>query len=57
MYTEKTLQRYSIAALQELCVKNGIEVDNGSRRLKKPYINALLLNQVRQKPTVAYHCN
>jgi hypothetical protein len=46
-HDEKTLQRYSIAVLQELCAKNSIEVDGGcSRRLKKPYINAIM-NHVR----------
>ena len=45
---ERTLQRYNIAVLRELCAKNGIEVDEGgSRPLKKPYINALL-SHVRQ---------
>ena len=40
---EKTLKRYSIAVLQELCVKRGIQVGvGGSRRLKAPYIDALL---------------
>jgi hypothetical protein len=39
---EKTLLRYSIAVLEELCAKNGIEVDKGSKPLKKPYIKALL---------------
>lgn len=42
-HDERTLQRYSIAVLQELCAKNGIEVDEGcSRRLKKPYIDVVL---------------
>jgi hypothetical protein len=41
--SEKTLKRYKIAVLQELCVKRGIQVDvGGSKRLKKPYIDALL---------------
>ena len=48
---EKTLRRYSIAVLRELCVKCGIQVDvahvGGSRPLKKPYIDALLLTHVR----------
>jgi hypothetical protein len=45
---EKTLRRYSIAVLHELCVKHGIQVDVGSSRpLKKPYIDALLLTHVR----------
>jgi len=40
---EKVLKRYSIAVLQELCAKRGIQVDAAtSRRLKKPYIDALL---------------
>jgi hypothetical protein len=41
---EKTLQKYSVAVLEELCTNNGIEVDKGSssRRLKKPYIKAVL---------------
>ncbi|KAH9016008.1 hypothetical protein EDB85DRAFT_1898423 [Lactarius pseudohatsudake] len=40
---ERTLLRYNIAVLRELCAKNGIEVDGGSSRpLKKPYIKALL---------------
>ncbi|KAH8979322.1 hypothetical protein EDB83DRAFT_2327161 [Lactarius deliciosus] len=40
---ERTLLRYNIAVLRELCAKNGIEVDGGgSRPLKKPYIKALL---------------
>lgn len=48
---EKTLQRYSVAVLHELCAKNSIEVDKGgSRPLKKPYINALL-EYVRQHPS------
>ncbi|KAH9012571.1 hypothetical protein EDB85DRAFT_1895431 [Lactarius pseudohatsudake] len=43
---ERTLLRYSIAVLRELCAKNGIEVDGGSSRpLKKPYIKALLSHQ------------
>jgi hypothetical protein len=47
-HDEKTLQRYSVAVLQELCAKNSIQVDEGcSRRLKKPYINAIL-SHVRQ---------
>jgi len=42
--TEKTLKQYSIAVLRELCVKQAIQVDLGmSRRLKRPYINALLV--------------
>jgi hypothetical protein len=42
--TEKTLKRYSIAVLRELCVKRAIQVDLGvSRRLKRPYIDALLV--------------
>jgi hypothetical protein len=41
---EKTLKRYSIAVLRELCVKRAIQVDLGvSRRLKRPYIDALLV--------------
>ncbi|KAI9444424.1 hypothetical protein BJY52DRAFT_1228866 [Lactarius psammicola] len=43
---ERTLRRYNIAILRELCAKNGIEVDEGgSKRLKKPYIKALLSYQ------------
>ena len=42
--TEKTLKWYSIAVLRELCVKRAIQVDlGGSRRLKRPYIDALLI--------------
>jgi len=42
--TEKTLKWYSIAVLQELCVKWAIQVDLGmSRRLKRLYIDALLV--------------
>jgi len=42
--TEKTLKWYSIAVLQELCVKWAIQVDLGmSRHLKRLYINALLV--------------
>lgn len=41
--SEKTLRQYSIAVLRELCVKRGIQADAGdSRRLKRPYIDALL---------------
>jgi hypothetical protein len=41
--SEKTLKQYSVAVLRELCVKRGIQVDAGdSRRLKRPYIDALL---------------
>ena len=44
----KTLRCYSIAVLQELCDKRGIQVDvGGLRPLKKPYIDALLLTPVR----------
>jgi hypothetical protein len=40
---QASLQRCSVAVLQELCNKNGIEIDTeGSRRLKKPYIDTLL---------------
>ena len=42
--TEKTLKQYSIAVLRELCVERAIQVDLGvSRRLKRPYIDALLV--------------
>ena len=46
---EKTLLRYTVAVLSDLCARNGIEIDKGStsRPLKKPYIKALL-NYVRQ---------
>jgi len=46
---EKTLRRYTVAVLRELCAKSGIEVDKGStsRPLKSPYIKALL-DYVRQ---------
>ena len=41
--SEKTLKQYSIAILQELCIRRNIQVDHGgSRPLKKLYINALL---------------
>ena len=41
---EKTLQQYSVAVLEKLCTDKQVEVDKGSssRRLKKPYIKALL---------------
>jgi hypothetical protein len=40
---EKSLRRYSVAVLQELCAKCGIQVSQEhKRRLKKPYIEALL---------------
>jgi hypothetical protein len=43
--TEKKLKRYDIAVLQQLCDKRGIQVDKGgSRPLKKPYIDALLIH-------------
>ncbi|KAI9434912.1 hypothetical protein F5148DRAFT_1154731 [Russula earlei] len=44
--TEKTLKRYSIPVLQELCVKRGIDVGGSSRPLKKPYIDALLIHSI-----------
>jgi hypothetical protein len=48
-HDEQTLRRYSIAVLQELCAENGIDVEmRGSRHLKKPYIDALLIH-VRQR--------
>ena len=41
--SEKTLRQYSIAVLNELCVKRGIQIEAGGRRpLKKLYIDALL---------------
>ena len=40
--SKKTLRRYTIAVLRELCIKHHIQVDVGSRSLKKPYIEALL---------------
>lgn len=40
--SEKTLRRYRIAVLQELCIRHSIQVDVGSQPLKKPYIDALL---------------
>ncbi|KAI9449660.1 hypothetical protein F5148DRAFT_1153053 [Russula earlei] len=46
--TEKTLKRYSIPVLQELCVKCGIDVGGLSRPLKKPYIDALLIHHSRR---------
>jgi hypothetical protein len=40
---EDTLKRYSVGILQELCARRSINiVQKGSRRLKKPYIDALL---------------
>jgi hypothetical protein len=46
---EKILLRYTVAVLNELCARSGIEVGKGStsRPLKKPYIKALL-DYVRQ---------
>lgn len=49
--SEGRLRRYSIAILQELCAKRGIQVDKkGSRPLKKPYLDALLAH-VRRRPS------
>jgi cyanophycinase-like exopeptidase len=43
--TEKRLKRFSIAILRQLCVRRGIQVDEGrSRLLKKPYIDALVIH-------------
>ena len=40
---EATLKRYSVAILQELCVRRRFKIDQkGSRRLKRPYIDVLL---------------
>jgi hypothetical protein len=53
---ERTLKRYTIATLRELCAKSHIQVDGeGLRRLKKPYIEALLFH-VRQHPSLLVHC-
>jgi hypothetical protein len=53
--SDKTLKRYSIAVLRELCVKRGIQVDvGGSRHLKKPYIDALLTH-VRRHSSFLVH--
>lgn len=40
--SENALKQYSIAVLRELCIKRHLQVDVGSRSLKKPYIEALL---------------
>ncbi len=41
--SEKTLRRYNITVLKELCIQRSIQVDaGGPRPLKKPYIDALL---------------
>lgn len=43
--SEKSLKRFNIAILRQLCVRRGIQVDEGrSRLLKKPYIDALLIH-------------
>ena len=40
---EDTLKRYTVDVLQELCARHRIKVvQKGSRRLKRPYIDALL---------------
>jgi cobalamin biosynthesis Co2+ chelatase CbiK len=42
---EDTLKRYSVDILQELCTRRNIKIDEdhkGLRRLKRPYIDALL---------------
>lgn len=40
---QRTLKQYSVDILQELCARRRIEVvQKGSRRLKGPYIDALL---------------
>lgn len=40
---DDTLKRYSVDILQELCARRKIKiVQKGSRRLKRPYIDALL---------------
>ena len=40
---EDTLKRYSVDILHELCARRSLElVQKGARRLKRPYIDALL---------------
>lgn len=42
---EDTLKRYSVDILQELCTRRNIKIDEdhkGLKRLKRPYIDALL---------------
>ncbi|KAF8259160.1 hypothetical protein EI94DRAFT_1707346 [Lactarius quietus] len=51
---EKTLLQYSIAVQEELCAMNGIEVDKGSKPLKKPYIKALLGYSKKQECVINY---
>src|ERR1700743_2835421 len=53
---ERTLKRYTIATLRELCAKRRVQVDGeGSRLLKRPYIEALLYH-VRQNPSLLVRC-
>ena len=52
-HDEKTLQRYTIAVLQELGAMKGIEVDEvTSNHQKKPYIDALLNHVTQHSPSL-----
>lgn len=52
---EDTLKRYSVDILQELCARRGLKiVQKGSRRLKRPYIDALLEKKTRLTITLPH---